>query len=80
MPPPTHRPGIRLSMPSAAAPKNHKVVFENDRLRVLEVTLEAGEEEALHHHRWPSVFVFDQMQGPVYDIAPDGITLPPIEM
>ena len=24
----------------AAAPKNHKVIFENDRLRVLEVTLE----------------------------------------
>jgi hypothetical protein len=60
-----------------AAPKNHKVVFENDRLRVLEVTLESGEEEALDHHRWPSVFVFDQMQGPVYDIAPDGTTLPP---
>jgi len=60
-----------------AAPKNHKVVFENDRLRVLEVTLESGEEEALHHHRWPSVFVFDQMQGPVYDIAPDGTQLPP---
>jgi hypothetical protein len=38
-----------------AAPKNHKVVFENARLRVLEVTLESGEEEALHHHRWPSV-------------------------
>jgi hypothetical protein len=34
-----------------AAPKNHKVVFENDRLRVLEVTLASGEEEALHHHR-----------------------------
>ena len=60
-----------------AAPKNHKVVFENDRLRVLEVTLASGEEEALHHHRWPSIFVFDQMQGPVYDIAPDGTTLPP---
>ena len=24
-----------------AAPKNHKVVFENERLRVLEVTLES---------------------------------------
>src|SRR5215813_9176208 len=60
-----------------AAPKNHKVVFEHDQLRVLEMTLETGEEEALHHHRWPAVFVFDQMQGPVYDIAPDGTTLPP---
>ena len=60
-----------------AAPINHKVVFENDRLRVLEVTLEANEEESLHHHRWPSVFVFDQVQGPVHDIAPDGTQLPP---
>jgi hypothetical protein len=60
-----------------AAPANHKVVFENDRLRVLEVTLKSGEEEPLHHHRWPSVFVFDQVQGPIHDIAPDGTQLPP---
>ena len=26
---------------------------------------------------WPSVFVFDQVQGPVYDFAPDGTQLPP---
>jgi hypothetical protein len=61
----------------AAAPANHKVLFENDRLRVLEVILEPNEEEPTHHHRWPSVFVFDQVQGPVYDIAPDGTELPP---
>ena len=60
-----------------AAPANHKVVFENDKLRVLEVTLEPGAEEPLHHHRWPSVFVFDQVQGPIHDIAPDGSQLPP---
>ena len=60
-----------------AAPKNHKVVFENERLRVLEVTLESGDEEPIHHHRWPSVFVFDQIQGPVHDMAPDGTQLPP---
>jgi hypothetical protein len=60
-----------------AAPANHKVIFENDRLRVLEVTLEADEEEPVHHHRWPSVFVFDQVQGPVHDMAPDGSMLPP---
>lgn len=29
------------------------------------------------HHRWPSVFVFDQVQGPIHDIAPDGTQLPP---
>ena len=61
----------------AAAPKHHKVVFENDKLRVLEVTLEPQDEEPLHHHRWPSVFVFDQVQGPVHDMAPDGSKLPP---
>lgn len=60
-----------------AAPANHRVVYENDHLRVLEVTLEPGDEEPLHHHRWPSVFVFDQVQGPIHDIAPDGTQLPP---
>jgi len=60
-----------------AAPGNHKVVFENDRLRVLEVILEPDEEETTHHHRWPYVFVFDQVQGPIHDIAPDGTFAPP---
>jgi hypothetical protein len=38
-----------------AAPKNHKVVLENDRVRVLDVTVQPGERESLHAHRWPSV-------------------------
>jgi hypothetical protein len=53
-----------------AAPKHHKVIFENERLRVLEVTLEPNDEEPIHH-RWP-LFVFDQVQGPVHDFAPHG--------
>jgi hypothetical protein len=61
----------------AAAPRHHKVLFENENLRVLEVTLEHEDEEPVHHHRWPSVFVFDQVQGPIHDIAPDGTVLPP---
>ena len=60
-----------------AAPKHHKVVFENEHLRVIEVTLEPNDEEPIHHHRWPSVFVFDSIAGPVHDIAPDGTQLPP---
>jgi hypothetical protein len=60
-----------------AAPRHHKVLFENERLRVLEVTLEANDEEPIHHHRWPSVFVFDQVEPPVHDFAPDGTQLPP---
>lgn len=60
-----------------AAPANHKVLFENDRLRVLEVTLEPGQEEPLHHHRWPCVFVLDQVTGPIHHFSPDGALLPP---
>lgn len=37
-----------------AAPKNHKILLENDKVRVLEVTLLPGEKEPLHHHQWPS--------------------------
>jgi hypothetical protein len=59
-----------------AGPEHHKVLFENERLRVLEVTLDPDDEEPLHHHRWPSVFVFDQVAGPVHDFAPDGTQLP----
>ena len=39
----------------AAAPGNHKVVLENDRVRVLDVTVRPGENERLHMHRMPSV-------------------------
>ena len=60
-----------------AAPKHHRVVYENESLRVLEVTLEPDDEEPVHHHRWPSVFVFDQVQPPIIDFAPDGTELPP---
>lgn len=38
-----------------AAPNNHIILLENDKVRVLEVTLQPGEIEAVHHHRWPSV-------------------------
>jgi quercetin dioxygenase-like cupin family protein len=39
----------------AAAPKNHKVELENDKVRVLEVTVEPGEKEPVHGHKWSSV-------------------------
>jgi mannose-6-phosphate isomerase-like protein (cupin superfamily) len=38
-----------------AAGKNHKILLENDSVRVLEVTVLPGEKEAVHHHQWPSV-------------------------
>jgi hypothetical protein len=61
----------------AAAPRHHKVLFENDNLRVLEVILAPGDEEPVHHHRWPSVFVLDQIKPPVVDFSPQGERLPP---
>ena len=38
-----------------AAPANHRVVLENDAVRVLDVTVRPGEREPLHAHCWPSV-------------------------
>jgi hypothetical protein len=38
-----------------SAPNNHKILLENDKVRVLEVTLAPNEVEAVHHHQWPSV-------------------------
>src|ERR1700739_2319957 len=41
-----------------AAPATHKVVFENELVRVLEVTVPpAGKTIPMHHHRWPSFFL-----------------------
>lgn len=41
--------------------KNHKVIFENDDIRILSVTVKPGEKEKLHHHEWPSVLVIDSL-------------------
>jgi hypothetical protein len=42
-----------------AAPKNHKVLYEDDHVRVLEVTVQPGEIENMHHHPCASVFAHD---------------------
>jgi hypothetical protein len=41
-----------------AAPQNHKLLFENDEVRVLEVTVLPGVREPLHAHRYPSVMYY----------------------
>ncbi|MDQ8027301.1 MAG: hypothetical protein REJ23_01135 [Brevundimonas sp.] len=51
----------------AAAPGNHVVVFENDQVRVLAVTVAPGETEPPHVHRWPSVMHIQNAQ-PLTDI------------
>lgn len=43
-----------------AAPESHLVVFENDRVRVLEVVIPAGTREPEHTHGRPSVMTVTQ--------------------
>ena len=38
-----------------AAPDHHRVIFENDRVRVLEVVIRAGDTAPLHTHGAPTV-------------------------
>jgi hypothetical protein len=48
-----------------AAPDTHKVIFENELVRVLQVSIPpAGSAIPMHHHRWPSFFLdWDQGGG-----------------
>ena len=39
-----------------AAPQYHKLVLENDRVRVLDTHIPAGEIVPVHTHRWPAVY------------------------
>lgn len=52
----------------AAAPGNHKVLLENEHVRVLQVEVRPGETEAVHEHRWPSVLHIQSAQ-PAIDIS-----------
>ncbi len=38
-----------------AAPKHHRLLLENDRIRVLDTEIAPGERTPLHTHRWPAV-------------------------
>ncbi len=38
-----------------AAPDYHKVILENERVRVLDTWIRAGERTPVHTHRWPAV-------------------------
>ena len=38
-----------------AAPNHHKLLFENERVRVLYTSITAGDKVPVHTHRWPSV-------------------------
>ena len=44
----------------AAAPGNHKVILENDHVRVLEARVPLHSDEPAHTHPWPSVLIEDK--------------------
>ncbi|MGE5176841.1 MAG: hypothetical protein ACM3JJ_10755 [Hyphomicrobiales bacterium] len=39
-----------------AAPGHHRLLLENDRVRVLHTRVGPGEKVPLHTHRWPAVY------------------------
>lgn len=51
-----------------AAPANHRIVLENEQVRVLQVEVAPGETERIHEHRWPSVLHIQSAQ-PAIDIS-----------
>lgn len=51
-----------------AAPNSHKVLFENDKMRILEVTVEPYGFEPMHTHRYPSVMFGPDNDNSRYDI------------
>jgi len=39
-----------------AAPRHHRLLFENDRVRVLDTRIAPGDTVPLHTHCWPAVY------------------------
>ena len=39
-----------------AAPQYHRLVFENERVRVLDTVIPPGETVPVHTHRWPAIY------------------------
>ena len=52
-----------------AAPHSHKVLFENDKIRILEVTLEPYAFEPMHTHRFPSVMFGSDKDTSQFDVV-----------
>ena len=50
----------------AAAPNSHRVLLEDEKIRVLRVEVAPGVTEPVHDHRWPSVMYFEHPQAITY--------------
>jgi quercetin dioxygenase-like cupin family protein len=57
-----------------AAPQNHRVIFENDKVRVLDVTVAPHTKEPMHAHCWTSVLYVTEA-GKYVDYGLDGKVL-----
>ena len=57
-----------------AAPHNHRVIFENDKVRVLDVTVAPHTKEPTHAHCWASVLYVTEA-GKYVDYGLDGKVL-----
>lgn len=44
---------------ASAAPDNHRVLYETDHIRLVEVTIRPGETEPMHGHPYPSAVIYD---------------------
>ena len=56
------------------APEHHKVLFENDKVRVLDTQLGPGQKTPVHAHQWPAaLYVLSWSDFVRYD--PDGNVL-----
>ena len=61
-----------------AAPKNHKVLYEDDNVRIVEVTIRPGEKENLHGHKYSSVFIIPEPFAAGHDFDGNGKPSPSI--
>jgi hypothetical protein len=43
-----------------AAPESHRLLLQNERVRVLEIVVCPGAREPEHTHRWPGVMIVDR--------------------
>ena len=69
----SQRPGVwspeSLDGP-VAAPDHHKIIFENEFVRVVEFSCNPGDTVPLHTHRWPTVnYVLNLSEFISYDAA-----------
>ena len=70
----TTKPAIHPLDAMAVAHDHHRVLFENDKVRVLHTELQPGEQTPVHAHEWPaSLYVLSWSDFVRYD--PEGRVL-----